>query len=111
MGYISITFSIIAIIIVAMMLYITTLAYNRNNKTWLDTFQYVWQSTDKVEEVISPPDPDVTYGDIGSFEGYELPDDERPWTYLSDLTKPSSDLVSFLKEDSPNRVGTSLQRL
>ena len=103
-------FSLAAIILVLIMLRITTLAYNKNNKTWLDTFQYVWASADKVNEVLRSPEPESTYGNLGSFEGYEQSDDKRKWVYLSDAENQPN-LVEILNVSSPNRVGTSLQRL
>jgi len=101
-------FSAAAIILVAFMLYITTMAYNKNNRTWFDTFRYVWSSVDNLEEVFNPQVSSVYEK---KFEGYEHPETQQSWVYLSDLAKPQTDLISLLKEDSPNRIGTNLHRL
>lgn len=103
MGYVSIAFSIAAILIVALLFYITSVAYKTSNVSWLETFKNVWSSSDNVNKVLSQSDSN--YDDIGSFEGYDVPDDKRTWVYISDLSKKQN-LIDFLNEGSPDRIGT-----
>jgi hypothetical protein len=107
MGYTSIAFSLLAICMVILMFAITNIAYKRKTKQdvdWFNIYKEIWSSPEKLNEVFEPNEEDM-YGDIGTFEGYEVPEDQQEWSYISD-TLVKQDLISFISKGGPDRIGT-----
>ena len=99
MGYISIAFNIFTIILVGLVFYITNLSRQAvPSESFLETFKRVWSSETQVNKAISS----VPVGNIGTFEGYEWPN-EKTWVYIKNLDMDN--WSSFIEEGSPNRIG------
>jgi hypothetical protein len=102
MGLVSIILNLFTIGLVAIVFYITFLAFNKRkvrNETWLETFKRVWSSDKEINKALKGP----KYGDLGSFVGQD-------WQYVASIPIKEADsqdsLLDFIAEGTPNIVGT-----
>ena len=103
MGLLSIIVNLFTIGLVALVFYITFLAFNKRsvrNETWLQTFKRVWSSDKEINKALSKA---PVYGDIGSFVGQEW--DTVAYIPIRDADKQDS-LLEFIDQGKPNYVGT-----
>ena len=102
MGLVSIVLNLFTIGLVAIVFYITFLAFNKRsvrNETWLETFKRVWSSDKEVNKALKGP----TYGNLGSFVGQDW--QEVPSIPIKDADSQDS-MIEFLAQGTPNIVGT-----
>jgi len=102
MGLVSIILNLFTIGLVALVFYITFLAFNKRkvrNETLLETFKRVWSSDKEVNNSLKGP----TYGDLGSFVGQDW--QEVPSILIKDADSQDS-LLEFISHGNPNYIGT-----
>ena len=102
MGLVSIAINLFTILLVAIVFYITFLAFNKRkvrNETWLQSFKRVWSSDKEVNKALKGP----TYGNLGSFVGQEW--DTVPYVSIKDADNQDS-VIEFMDQSRPNYVGT-----
>ena len=105
MGLISIIISLVTLVSVSLVFYITFLAFRQRTKpdeTFLEIFKKLWSSEDEVNKALG--EKTITSGDLGSFIGQDW---EIVPSILIEEADSQDSLSEFISEGKPNIVGTS----
>ena len=103
---ISIILNIFTLLVVALVFYITFIAFNKRkarDETWLQVFKRVWSSKDEVNKTLSNKEPE--YGDLGTYVDYDW--EEVPSISIKEADNQDS-LMGFMYENqgAVNYAGT-----
>jgi hypothetical protein len=106
MGAISIVLNIFTLLVVALVFYITFIAFNKRkarDETWLQVFKRVWSSKKEVNKALSDKEPE--YGDLGTYVDYDW--EEVPSISIKEADNQDS-LMKFMYENqgTVNYAGT-----